>query len=117
MVVANAVTMGLFNANLKDFVTGQMDGQFKAGADGSLRLTLPELVGAAGRGGFGGTYGSGYNLQSVLARNIKENGIQTLGTIVAAPIAFKMARKVLGKPLINPANRLLRSVGIKEVKV
>jgi len=117
VVVANAITMGLFNSNLKDFMTGQMNGQYKAGADGSFRLTLPELLGIAGRGGLGGTYGSGYNLQSVLTKNIKDNGMQTLGTVVLAPVAFKMARKFLSKPIINPANRILRSVGITEVKV
>ena len=117
VVVANAVTQGLFNANLKDFITGEMNGRQAAGSDGSTRLTMPELLGLRGRGGFGGTYGSGYNLLSVLTKNVKDNAVQTISTVVLAPVVFKMARRILSKPLINPANKILRSVGIKEVKI
>jgi hypothetical protein len=35
--------------------------------------------------------------------------------MVVAPIAFKVARKVLARPLINPTNRLLKSAGLASV--
>lgn len=111
-LIANALTSGLFGANLMDFVTGKTDGVFKAGADGSLRLTLPELLGFAGRGGIGGTYGSGYNLQRALMENFKRNGPMMVAQMVALPIAFKMGKKLLAKPVIRPANRMLKAVNL-----
>ena len=74
-VVANSVTTGLFNANIVDFFTGRRDGKYVAGADGSERLTLPELLGLAGKGGVGGTYSAGMSFQDVLIDNFKRDMI------------------------------------------
>jgi len=110
--VANAVTEGMFQSNIIDFFTGRMDGKFKAGADGSWRLTLPELLGLAGSQGFGGTYGSGQDLTSVLKYNLGRNGPKMMATVILAPVVANMATKVLRKPVILPANRLLKSTGL-----
>ena len=114
-LVANSITQGMFNANLVDFATGRMDGKYKAGADGSTRLTLPELLGV-GSVKFGGNYGSGYDLQSVLMKNFKENWATTLAGVVLIPVAAKTITKLIRKPVILPANRMLKSVGL-DVKV
>ena len=53
--VANTVTQGMFNANIVDFFTGNKDGKYMAGSDGSPRITLPELLGA-GSIKLGGNY-------------------------------------------------------------
>ena len=71
-VVANAITEGVFRSNIVDFFTGRTDGKFLAGADGTLRLTLPELLGL-GKGGIGGNYGVGYDLQTAVMTNLKKN--------------------------------------------
>lgn len=110
--VANAVTEGLFNANIVDFFTGRMDGKFKAGADGSWRLTLPELLGFAGSQGFGGTYGPNQDFTSVMKYNISRNGPKMMATVILAPMVANVAMKVLRKPVITPANRLLKSTGL-----
>ena len=112
LVVANAVTQGLGNANLMDFITGRRDGKYVAGADGSLRLTLPELF--TGVNTTPNTYGSG--LGDVLIHNFKKNGMQMLGTVILAPVVAKMAKKVLRKPVLNPMNKLIKSTGL-DVKV
>ena len=46
-----------------------------------------------------------------------ENGFTMMSQVIAIPLVFKFGKKFLSKPLINPANRLLRAAGIKEVKV
>jgi len=106
----------MFNSNLIDFVTGRTDGVFKAGADGSMRLTLPELLGI-GKGGIGGNYSSGYSLQSVLTDNFKDNWSQIAMGVILIPIAANVITKVIRKPIILPANRMLKSIGMKDVKV
>jgi hypothetical protein len=112
VVVANAMTQGLFQSNLMDFFTGRKDGVYRAGADGSMRLTLPELLGFGGSGGFGGTYGQGYDFQTVVMKNAKRNAASMIGTAIVAPIVANVAMKVLRKPVILPANRLLKSTGL-----
>lgn len=113
--------MGLFNANLSDFFTGRRDGRYVAGGDGGARLTLPELLGAGGLK-FGGTYGTNPNanykdfattLQSNFFRNLPTMAAQVIGI----PIGVRIAKKFLAKPIINPANKLVRSIGITEVKL
>jgi len=111
-VVANSITEGMFQSNLVDFFTGRRDGKFAAGADGSYRLTLPELLGLGGRGGVGGTYAAGLDLQTVIMHNIKTNAMQMAVTAIVAPMIGNVAKKVLRKPVILPANRLLKSTGL-----
>jgi len=114
-LVANSVTQGVFNANLMDFVTGKKDGVYRAGADGSMRLTLPELFGA-GNLKAGGNYGGDWDLQSVIMDNIKTNWVQLGMGIILIPVVANVATKLIRKPIILPANRMLKSVGL-DVKV
>ena len=115
-LVANSITQGMFNSNLIDFFTGRMDGVFKAGADGSVRLTLPELLGV-GSAKFGGNYASGYDLQSVLMKNFKDNWAQIAMGVIFIPVAANVIQKVIRKPVILPANRMLKQVGLKEYRI
>jgi hypothetical protein len=76
-----------------------------------MRLTLPELLGM-GAGGIGGNYAAGYGLQKVVTMNIKKNFIPMMGTVILAPMVANVVTKTLRKPVILPANRLLKSTGL-----
>jgi hypothetical protein len=110
-LVANSVTTNVFGANLMDFFTGNRDGKYAAGADGTWRLTLPELFRSEG-----GNYAAGWDLQSVVMKNIKDNWIQLGMGVILIPVAAKTVSKLIRKPIILPANRMLKSVGL-DVKV
>ena len=56
-------------------------------------------------------------LGKAVRENMKQYGTNAIATAVLTPILFNAGRKVLRKPLINPANRILKQVGIKEVKL
>ena len=114
-LVANSITTGMFNSNLVDFATGRRDGVYRAGSDGSMRLTLPELLGI-GNIKAGGNYATGYDLQGVLMQNFKDNWLQIAMGVVFIPVAVKTASKLIRKPVILPANRMLKSVGL-DVKI
>jgi hypothetical protein len=114
-LVANTITTGMFNSNIVDFATGRQDGVYRAGADGSTRLTLPELLGV-GSVKLGGNYGGSYDLQSVLKKNFKENWATMAVGVILIPVAAKTITKLIRKPVILPANRMLKSVGL-DVKV
>jgi hypothetical protein len=113
LLIANAMTHGIFGANLMDFFTGKMNGVYKAGADGSARLTLPELLGLAGSQGFGGTYSTGWDLQRAVKYNLGNNGFSMALQLIAIPIAFNFGKKMMAKPVIRPANKLLKMAGIE----
>ena len=113
--VANSITTGLFQSNIIDFATGRKDGVYRAGSDGSMRLTLPELLGV-GSIKAGGNYATGYDLQSVLMQNLKDNWMQMAMGVILIPVAVKTATKLIRKPVILPANRMLKSVGL-DVKI
>jgi len=114
-LVANSITEGAFNSNIIDFFTGKRDGVFVAGGDGSYRLTLPELLGL-GKGGFGGNYSTGLDFRTVMASNLKKNGMSMLASAIFIPMVAKVVTKTLRKPVLTPMNRALKMTGL-DVKV
>ena len=111
------MSQGATNTGLVEFFTST------DGAGHSYNLTARELVNYFFQGGSGGinagtAYGDGIEgtPQAVMLRNIKENWPMMLGTAVLVPVAFNVATKLLRQPVILPANRLLKSVGL-DVKV
>ena len=112
LIVANAVTEGLAGSNLWEFASGRSNGRYRAGADGSTRLTLPGLI-------TGETFSSGSSVQSVsdaIKYNFKKHGMQMIGTVILTPVLAKMGKKVLSKPVLRPMNKLLKTTGL-DVKV
>lgn len=118
-LLANAALQATMGVSPVEFVTGRIGGKFKPGSDGFQQVTLPELLGFSASGWdasqIGGNYGSTKTFMDAIQYNFKTNGPQALATMVAVPIAFKVAKKVLGKPLINPTNRLLKQAGLASV--
>lgn len=120
LVLANAATQGLFGMNAVAFATeGWLTPQSSA-SNNSWELSAAEIVKGLIPGGEGYGFGQAYLAQggtvmSAIRKNISDNGAQAVGTMILAPIAFKMARKVLQRPLITPANKLLKSSGLGSV--
>jgi hypothetical protein len=90
------------------------------GSGNSWRFSLAELVQGVATGDYGMSSqwaNMDNNMMAALKKNLKENGAMMAATIIGTPILFKFGKKILNKPIILPANRLLRSAGIREVKV
>ena len=124
-VIANAVTQGMFNVDLRTFVMG---GGSSEGVNptGGRMITARELIsgiagnsaGTSGTMTFAGRKTSwGDSLGGQIKTNLEDNGIKMMLQVVGIPLAFKFGKKILSKPILNPANKLLRTVGIKEVKL
>jgi len=119
LILANVVTEGMFNAGLKDFVFGTREGKYVVGIDGGARLTLPELLGVGKNVPVGGTYGNlkGYtNLQETLTSNFIKNGAMMATGLIFIPIGFSVVKRLTSKPRAT-TNRLLKNIGIKELRV
>ena len=117
-LVANSVTQGMLKTNLVEFETGNTNspngGQF--GFDGKSIMSLPELLGFGSKVAFGGNHGAGGSLMKSLESNFRANwGSMAIG-VIGIPIVANVAMKLLRKPVILPANRMLKSVGL-DVKV
>lgn len=115
--MADAVTKGLFGANIVGFLTGKVDGKFAPGADGYATITLPELMGFSKTGfsvnNIGGRYGTKSFLEGV-QYNLANKGTQMAATLILTPIAFKVGKQLTAKPR-RSANRLLDMTGLKSV--
>lgn len=128
MVLANAVTTGMFGTNLKSFALEgwalpKSSGTL-GGAGNSWTLSASELVSGLSGGGFGTA--SGAWSQKSLGELIKYNldgsnpanggAGRMVATLVFAPVAFRMGKKVLSKPRAQVNRLLSMSVG-KGVRV
>ena len=116
-MVANSVSKNVTGAGLVEFFTS------KTGGDGSFTITARELVDYL-TGGNAGIYGpsavrAGIDAtpQGVMLRNIKENWMPLTASVVLIPVIAGVATKLLRKPIILPANRMLKSMGLKDVKL
>lgn len=116
-ILANAITKGMFGANIVGFLTGRVDGKFAPGADGYATITMPELLGFSKQGfsvaNIGGRYGSKSFLEGV-QYNLSRNGTQMAATLILAPIGFRVFNKLSASPR-RSANRLLDMTGLKTV--
>ena len=115
-LVANSITQGMFNTNLVQFMTGNT-GDARFGSDGSSVLSLPELLGVGDSVAFGGNYGTGRSLQTELVRNFKANWPAMTMGVIGIPIVANIAMKVIRKPIILPANRMISKYVSKDVKI
>mgnify|MGYP003658435840 CR=1 FL=1 len=121
-LVANAAINGLFAVNLPTFVTGKnilggFGGDNYPDSNNSWEITLPELgnILMGGTGGVNKSFVGGF--PAAIRKNIRDNGFSSIVQMLLIPAAFSVGRKVLAKPLINPTNRMLKQVGLKEVKL
>ena len=96
-------------------MTGKVDGKYLPGRDGSQVITLPELLGA-GPGGLGGRYMGTAGVYDSLTNTLKTNFTNNLPSmamaVIGIPIAVRVATKLIQKPVITPANRLLKMTGL-----
>ena len=119
-LIADAVSRGMFGVNLPTFVGLRQDfgGSYNK-SNNSDEITLRELVDAmfGGTGGVAATYAGGGGLQAALKNNLRANGAMLAASVIGIPIAFKIGTKLLRKPIITPANRMLKAAGLTGVKV
>jgi hypothetical protein len=118
-LVADAISRGMFNTNLLTFLGLRQDfgGGYSAG-NNSNEVTARELLDSL-MGGTGGIFAKSFpeGMPQVLKSNFKNNGAMMLASVVGIPIAFNVGKKLLRKPVLTPANRMLKAAGLTGVKV
>lgn len=126
LIVANAATTAFFGTRLDSFLLDGWARPAGSGTDNSWELSAAELVTGMIPGGAGFGFSSQYmanaqkqgmtGIGAAITRNLQSpQGRAALGTMVFAPIAFKVGKKILAKPLINPLNKGLKQLGLSSV--
>jgi len=123
-LVANAVVNGMFGTGLRSFFTGRTGTSTIYNPNtADTAVTLPEMLGIDQMGKRSGQsivfkqIDAGVQMDNIKT-NLKENGVAMAMQVIGIPFAFKVGKKFLAKPIINPVNKLLRNgLGVKEVKV
>lgn len=117
-VLADAVTMALFDNNPVEFVTGRINGKFHPGADGGQNISMPEILGfdrnmnwSLSRVGGEWSTGANYTMSSAIKRNLNVHGMKSAATLVLAPVGFKFVKKAASKPR-SMVNRFMRDFNI-----
>ena len=118
LVVLNATTQAVFGSNAWNFATDSWFGRPKSPAtDSSWEISLYEIVTTltgmdTSQHGFGSS-GQGLKLGPAIKKNLEANGPTALATVIVAPIAAKILKRVARKP-IRDANKLLKMSGIQQ---
>jgi len=118
LLVANAITTGVFGSDLYTFLT---KGYGTGGHIGeyTTSITLPDFFERIIEGGSTGMVNSRYpKTMASIKANLKRDGGKMVAQVILYPMLFRAAKKVLAKPLIRPTNRLLKQAGLSgSVKV
>ena len=120
IVVANATTQAFFGTNVWSFFTDGWFGRPASGSGNSWTLSMHELVnGAIGGANIGSnnSYGmsSAWGSKGVMGavqKNLKDNGAQAVATVVLAPVAAKLVKRLARGP-IRDMNKLLKMSGVQ----
>jgi len=119
-LIANAVTLGLFNTSLRDFVMNTAGGSGSSIVDRAGQITARELIaGLTGgdantqykitQGGRASTYGNTLTVQ--IGENLKANAGSMVFQLVAIPAGFKVFKKLTTKPR-STMNKALKMGGL-----
>ena len=119
-LIADAISRGMFGVNLPTFIGLRQDfgGGYSAG-NNSNELTVREIVDGlmGGNAGMSSSWVKAGGIPHVLKSNLRRNGAMMFVSVVGIPIAFKVGTKLLRKPILTPANRMLKAAGLSGVKV
>ena len=115
-MVANSVSNNVAGLSIWDFFTAGTSMNKTRGASGWAvsgdahrnMITLQEIL--------QGKQTSGQSISDAFMGNIKANWLPLAIGVIGIPIVANVATKLLRKPMILPANRMLKSVGL-DVKV
>jgi hypothetical protein len=119
-LVANSITQGVFNTDLKTFIMGSKTAN-ATNNTGAPMITARELISGL-TGGTGGTSGGmmmggkylsyGDTLANTIKSNVQDNWVSMVAGVVLIPVVAKTVTKLIRKPVILPANRMLKTTGL-----
>jgi len=118
-LVANSISNNVAGIGMIDFLTAGTSlsnrgasGWASKGDQFNNIITLQEIL----SGGQSQSSGTGQPIGEAVMQNLKANWLPLTVGVVGIPVAFRVMSKLIRKPVILPANRMLKSIGL-DVKV
>ena len=110
--MANAVSQNVVGLSAFDFLTAGtslnpnrgMSGWAATGDPHRNMITLREIL--------SGSQTGGVSIGDAVMQNVKKNMVPLAASVIFIPMVAQVATKMLRKPVILPANRLLKSTGL-----
>ena len=116
--MANAVTVGMFGMPITPWLTEGWGSKNYNHGGLTTSVSLPDMFERLIPGGNTGMVSTRF---PDLGDSIKSNLQRGAGTmamqLIAVPIIFNVAKSVLRKPILLPANRMLKAANLKNVKL
>jgi len=121
--VANLATTTLLGVNVRDFFlagttfSNKYSSGYQSGGQGTgnhnYQITLNEIL----RGSQYPSKGANpVGFGTAITKNAKDNAMTLIGGAILIPIGFNLVKKITSKPRAQ-TNRLLKNIGIKELRV
>jgi hypothetical protein len=118
-LVANSISQNVAGIGMIDFLTAGTSFSSRGASGWATRgdqfnniITLQEILSGEQRQ----SSGSGQPIGDAVMQNLKANWLPLTVGIVGIPVAVRVVSKLIRKPVILPANRMLKSVGL-DVKI
>jgi len=70
-------------------------------------------IGSGNAYGMSSTYASAHGLTGAIQKNLRDNGAKAVATVILAPVAAKMVKRLARKPIAD-MNKLLRMTGVSQ---
>ena len=112
LILANVLSEYSTGLNLWNFITSDESSGFTTTSSAG-RVTLNELISRGNKVHFG----TDKTEFQIIWENMKTNGWRIAGSMVLIPVGFNVAKKLLAKPIIRPANKALKMANLKDVKL
>jgi len=113
IILGNAATGLFFGTNAYNFFTDGWFGRSKSvHTDNSWEVSLKEIFDGIIKGDNFGASDSFDGLGGIIKYNLTHGAAPHVATLIAAPIGFRVARKVLRKP-ISMGNKVLKMAGLR----
>ena len=79
----------------------------------SNEVTAKELFDAM-TGGSGGVYAKSFpgGMPAVIKSNLRNNGLMMMAQVIGIPVAARIITKAIRKPILTPANKMLKMTGL-----
>jgi len=114
-LVANSISKNVAGIGMIDFLTAGTSFSSRGASGWATRgdqfnniITLQEILSGEQRQ----STGTGQPISEAFMENIKANWLPLAVGVVGIPVAVRTASKLIRKPVILPANRMLKSVGL-----
>lgn len=114
VILASAVSQGMFGMPIMPFLTEGWGSPTYHHNGLTTSISLPDMFERLIPGGSTGKMNAKFpDIMDSIKSNLQSGGGTMALQLIGVPIMFSVAKSILRKPILLPANRMLKSAGVK----